>query len=81
MMPLWNHYDALMCRVFASSLGDLELKWFKKIPSGSIRDFLQLSESFIALFIINTKAPKGVSALLLIRKEKNGTLKNYIKRY
>ena len=26
MMALWNHIDALMCRVFPSSLGDLGLK-------------------------------------------------------
>ena len=30
MMALWNHMDALMCRVFPSSLGDLELKWFDR---------------------------------------------------
>ena len=28
MMSLWNHLEALMCRVFPSSLGDFELKWF-----------------------------------------------------
>ena len=28
MMVLWNYLDAMMCRVFPSSLGDLRLKWF-----------------------------------------------------
>ncbi|GFZ14448.1 hypothetical protein Acr_24g0006380 [Actinidia rufa] len=28
MMALWNHLDALLYRVFPSSLGDLGLKWF-----------------------------------------------------
>ncbi|GFY85714.1 hypothetical protein Acr_04g0004520 [Actinidia rufa] len=32
-MALWNHMDALMCRVFPSSLGDLRLKWFDKLPA------------------------------------------------
>ncbi|GFZ21894.1 hypothetical protein Acr_29g0010560 [Actinidia rufa] len=48
MMALWNHMDALMCRVFPSSLGDLGLKWFDKLPPGSIESFYQLIESFVA---------------------------------
>ena len=30
MMALWNHLEALMCKVFPSSLGDLRMKWFEK---------------------------------------------------
>ncbi|GFS30539.1 hypothetical protein Acr_00g0012510 [Actinidia rufa] len=48
MMALWNHMDALMCRVFPSSLGDLGLKWFDRLPPGSIESFYQLTESFVA---------------------------------
>ncbi|GFS42906.1 hypothetical protein Acr_00g0082450 [Actinidia rufa] len=42
------------------SLEDLRLKWFDKLPVGSIENFHQLTKSFIARFVINTKAPKGV---------------------
>ncbi|GFY87990.1 hypothetical protein Acr_05g0016290 [Actinidia rufa] len=69
-----------MCRVFPLSLGDLRLKWFDKLPIGSIRSFYQLTESFMARFVINTKALKGVS-FLLIRKGKNEALYNYRKCY
>ena len=31
VMARWNHLDALMCKVFASSLGNLGLKWFDKL--------------------------------------------------
>ena len=34
LMALWNHLDALMCRVFPSSMGDLRLKWFEKLSLG-----------------------------------------------
>ncbi|GFS32725.1 hypothetical protein Acr_00g0024210 [Actinidia rufa] len=44
LMALWNHMDALMCRQFPSSLGDLGLKWFDKLPAGSIENFHQLKE-------------------------------------
>ncbi|GFS42021.1 hypothetical protein Acr_00g0077750 [Actinidia rufa] len=40
----------------------------------SLGSFYQLSESFVARFIINTKAPKGVSSFLIIRKGKNESL-------
>ena len=43
-MPLWNHRDVFMCRVFPPSLGDLGLKWFYKLPPGSIRS---LSKTFL----------------------------------
>ncbi|XP_057506518.1 uncharacterized protein LOC130789705 [Actinidia eriantha] len=81
MMALWNHMDALMCRVFPSSLGDLGLKWFDRLPPGSIENFYQLTKSFIARFVINTKAPKAVGSLLTLRKGKNESIRNYCKRY
>ncbi|GFY86367.1 hypothetical protein Acr_05g0000060 [Actinidia rufa] len=81
MMALWNHMDALMCRVFPSSLGDLGLKWFDGLPPGSIENFYQLTESFVARFVINTKAPKAVSSLLTLKKGSNESIRNYSKRY
>ncbi|GFS46134.1 hypothetical protein Acr_00g0100320 [Actinidia rufa] len=64
-----------------SSLGDLELKWFDKLPPGSIENFHQLTESFVARFVINTKVPKGVGSLLTLRKGRNELVCNYSKRY
>ncbi|GFZ01188.1 hypothetical protein Acr_14g0008230 [Actinidia rufa] len=81
MMALWNHMDALMCRVFPSSLGDLGLKWFDRLPPGSIENFYQLTESFVARFVINTKAPKAVSSLLTLKKGRNESIRSYSKRY
>ncbi|GFZ07010.1 hypothetical protein Acr_18g0011800 [Actinidia rufa] len=81
MIALWNHMDALMCRVFPSSLGDLGLKWFDRLPPGSIENFYQLTESFVARFVINTKAPKAVSSLLTLKKGRNESIRNYSKRY
>ncbi|GFS41350.1 hypothetical protein Acr_00g0073860 [Actinidia rufa] len=81
MMALWNHMDAPMCCVFPSSLGDLTLKWFDKLPTGSIENFHQLIESFVSHLMINPKAPKGVGYLLMLRKGKNESIRNYNKRY
>ncbi|GFZ09787.1 hypothetical protein Acr_21g0003860 [Actinidia rufa] len=81
MMALWNHMDAFMYRVFLSNMGDLRLKWFDKLPAGSIKNFHQLTESFVTRFVNNTKAPKGVGSLLMLRKGKNESIRNYSKRY
>ncbi|GFZ16838.1 hypothetical protein Acr_26g0001080 [Actinidia rufa] len=51
VMALWNHLGAIMCGMFPSSLGDLGLKWFEKLPTGSIGSFYQLSESFVARLV------------------------------
>ncbi|GFS32686.1 hypothetical protein Acr_00g0024030 [Actinidia rufa] len=63
------------------SLGDLGLKWFDKLSIRSIQNFHQLTESFVAQFMINKKAPKGVGSLLMLRKGKNKSICNYNKRY
>ena len=68
--------DALMCRVFPSSLGDLGLKFFDKLIAESIENFHHLTKSFVAQFVINMRAPKGVRSLLPLRKGKNESIRN-----
>ena len=80
-MVLWNHLNTLICKVFPSSLSDLGLKWFEKLPLGSIGIFLQLFKSFVTRFVINAKALKGVSSFLTLQNGKNETLHNHSKRY
>ncbi|GFZ14402.1 hypothetical protein Acr_24g0005920 [Actinidia rufa] len=41
----------------------------------------ELTESFVARFVINTKAPKTVGSLLMLKKGKNESIRNYNKRY
>ena len=66
IMALRNHLGTFMCRVFPLSLGKLGLKWFDKVSIGSIGSFHLFIESFVARFVINIKAPNGVSSLLTL---------------
>ena len=50
-MAFWNHMDALMYHLFLPSLGDLRLKCFDKLPTGLIKNFHQLTESFVSFGI------------------------------
>ena len=42
MMSLHTHNDALMCKVFPSSLGPTILRWFNELRKGSIPSFFEL---------------------------------------
>ncbi|XP_050255264.1 splicing factor U2af large subunit A-like [Quercus robur] len=42
MMSLHAHNDALMCKVFLSSLSSTALRWFNGLWKGSIRSFAEL---------------------------------------
>ncbi|GAY49646.1 hypothetical protein CUMW_120730 [Citrus unshiu] len=43
-MALYEHEDALMCRIFPSSLDSLPLNWYHDLPSSSIHEYGQLKE-------------------------------------
>lgn len=44
VMAVYRRNEALMCILFPSSLGDLGLTWFEKLPEGSIASWAQLAE-------------------------------------
>jgi hypothetical protein len=80
-MALHNSNDALMCRIFPSSLGEVGLRWFDRLDHGSIRSWQEMSESFTARFITNTRKPKEIDALLALKMKAEETLKSYSARY
>jgi hypothetical protein len=76
-MALHTSNDALMCRIFPSSLGEVGLRWFDRLDHGSIRLWQEMSESFTAMFITNTRKPKEIDALLALKMKAEETLKSY----
>lgn len=51
MMSLHAHNDALMCKVFPSSLGSTALRWFNGLRKGSIHSFAELIQEFGSRFV------------------------------
>ena len=81
MMSLHNHNDALMCRVFPSSLRPIALRWFNWLRKGSIYSFGELIQEFGVQFMTCSRVPQLVDALLSMKMGAGETLRSYTSRY
>ncbi|XP_075640458.1 uncharacterized protein LOC142612227 [Castanea sativa] len=81
MMSLHSHNDALMCKVFPSSLGPTALRWFNGLKKGSIHSFSKLIQEFGVWFMTCSWVPQPVDTLLLMKMGDGETLRNYASRY
>ncbi|XP_075640227.1 uncharacterized protein LOC142611969 [Castanea sativa] len=45
-MAVYSNNEALMCRVFPSSLGPVAMRWFDALAEGSLRSFEELTRAF-----------------------------------
>ena len=69
MMSLHTYNDALMCKVFPSSLGPTALRWFNGLQKGSIHSFVELIQEFGAQFITCSRVPQLVDVLAFHENE------------
>ncbi|XP_028123101.1 uncharacterized protein LOC114320177 [Camellia sinensis] len=81
VMAVYRRNKPLMCIMFPSSLGNMCLTWFERLPEGSIASWAQLAEAFVTRFRINTKTPVEINQLLSIDIGEKETLKSYNNRY
>uniref|UniRef100_A0A2N9GI24 Integrase catalytic domain-containing protein n=1 Tax=Fagus sylvatica TaxID=28930 RepID=A0A2N9GI24_FAGSY len=57
-MALHLGNDALICRMFPSSLGPMSLRWFNRLQHSSIHSWDELAEAFVSRFITNSRKSK-----------------------
>ena len=81
MMSLHTHNDALMCKVFPSSLDPIPLRWFNRLRKGSIQSFPKLIEEFGVWFMTCSRVPQLVDMLLSMKMGAGETLCSYANRY
>ena len=81
MMSLHTHNDALMCKVFPSSLGPIALRWFNGLRKGSIHSFSKLIQEFSVQFMTCNQVPQSMDALLSMKMEAGEDLHTYANRY
>ena len=80
-MAVHANNEALMCKVFPSSLRSVVMHWFDALEEGSVGSFKELIKAFGARFIICCRVPKPIEYLLFMAMREGETLKTYSDRY
>ena len=69
-MAVHSKDEALMCKVFPSSLRLVAMRWFDGLRANSIGSFKELTRAFGFHFITCTRVPQPLNSLLLYLCEK-----------
>ena len=80
-MAVHSKDEALMCKIFPSSLGPMEMRWFNGLRVNSIDSFKKLTRTFGARFITCSRVPRLLGSLLSMSMWEGETLKAYSGRY
>ena len=80
-MTIYSKDEALMCKVFPSSLGPMAMRWFNGLKANSIGSFKTLTRAFGACFITYSRVPRSLGSLLSMSMREGETLKAYSDRY
>jgi hypothetical protein len=81
MMCLQGVPDEIMCRAFPTTLMGSTRIWFKKLTSGSVGFFAQLSRSFLNHFIGGQRYGRPTTHLLNVKQKEDETLRSYLVRF
>ena len=65
-MAVHSKDEALICKVFPSSLGPVAMRWFDGLRPNSVGSFKQLTYAFGSRFIISNRVPQPLDSLLFI---------------
>ncbi|XP_020233070.1 uncharacterized protein LOC109813319 [Cajanus cajan] len=80
-VSLYTDDDAIMCKVFPTSLKGPALNWFTRLPPGSIDSFTTLSSRFMIQFATSRPHQLTSIALVNIRQEKKEPLRTFMERF
>ncbi|XP_065620629.1 uncharacterized protein LOC136063742 [Quercus suber] len=80
-MAVHSKNEALMCKVFPSSLGPVAMRWFNGLRTNFVDSYRQLTQAFGSRFITNSRPPRPMSALLSLTMRDDETLKAYSDEY
>ncbi|XP_050253665.1 uncharacterized protein LOC126699734 [Quercus robur] len=80
-MAVHSKNEALMCKVFLSSLGPVAIRWFDGLGAGSIDFFKELTRAFGSHFITCSRVLRPLDSLLSMTMREGETMKTYSDRY
>ena len=80
-MVVHSKNEALMCKIFSSSLGHVAMRWFDGLRAGSIDSFKELTQAFGSRFITCSRVPWPLASVLSLSMREGETLKTYSDKY
>ena len=80
-MVVHSQDEALLCRVFPSSLGPMSIRWFDGLRTNFISYFKKLTQSFYSRFITCSRVPQPLDSLLSMTMREGESVKAYAERY
>ncbi|KAM2403236.1 hypothetical protein ACFX1X_031020 [Malus domestica] len=80
-MALEGDDEALLCKLFPSSLSGSSLTWFRQLKLRSIESFTELCEAFISQYVCNRRPRKDVTILFSTKQNVGESLKRYMTRF
>ncbi|XP_068329224.1 uncharacterized protein [Pyrus communis] len=80
-MALEGDDEALLCKLFPSSLSGSSLTWFRQLKPRSIEIFTKLHEAFISQYVCNRRLRKDVMILFNTKQNVGESLKSYVTRF
>ncbi|XP_065621833.1 uncharacterized protein LOC136064241 [Quercus suber] len=80
-MALHSKDEALICKVFPSSLGPVAMRWFDNLKANSINSFRELTQAFGSRFVTCRRVARPLASLLSLSMQEGDTLKTYSDRY
>ena len=80
-MAVHSQDEALMCRVFPSSLGPMAMRWFDGLRTNSVSSFKKLIQAFCLWFITCSRVPQPLDFLLSMSMREGESVKAYSDRY
>ena len=80
-MAVHSKNEALICKVFPSSLGPVAMRWFNGLRTNSIDSFRKLTRAFDARFITCNRVPRPLGSLLSMSIREGEILKTYSDKY
>ena len=80
-MAIHSQDEALMCKIFPSSLGPMVMRWFDGLWTNSVSSFKKLTQSFCSRFITCSKVPQPLDSLLSMSMREGESVKAYSETY
>ena len=80
-MAVHSQDEALLYRVFPSSLGPMPMRWLDGLRTNSINSFKKLTQSFCSQFITCSRVPQPFDSLMSMSMREREFVKAYAERY